>query len=191
MRTQTFSAALEPVKIPPREALERLSAKGGMLDDSLFKRAPWSMGPKVGYARLVVHDDNAIYSVKMFDTLRGLDPAVYFTAGKEGYLLSAADKSAGAREPIWSQRIPVRIAAMAATKGRLVTAGAPDVIDPKDPLGAFEGRKGGVLTMFDSASGEKQWEYTLASPPVFNGMAAADGRLYLAMQDGHVACFGE
>jgi outer membrane protein assembly factor BamB len=65
------------------------------------------------------------------------------------------------------------------------------VVDPKDPLGAFEGRKGGLLYAFDSASGEKLAEYALESPPVFNGAAAANRRLYIVQEDGAVACFGE
>ena len=64
-------------------------------------------------------------------------------------------------------------------------------MDPKDPLGAFEGRKGGLLYVFDAASGEKLAEHELPSPPVFNGAAAAAGRLYLAEEDGSLTCFGK
>jgi outer membrane protein assembly factor BamB len=79
---------------------------------------------------------------------------------------------------------------MVATDGLLFVAGPPDVVDPKDPLGAFEGRKGGVLLAIDRANGKGVWEYTLPAPPVFNGLAAAAGRLYVAMQGGTIACFG-
>jgi len=125
----------------------------------------------------------------MFDSLRGLDPKVYFTPGKEGYLLFAMDKATG--KQIWRRRVPVRINAMVATDDLLFVAGSPDVVEPKDPLGAFEGRKGGVLSVFDKTEGKKLWEYVLPSPPVFNGLVVANGRLYVAMQDGSVACFGK
>jgi hypothetical protein len=78
---------------------------------------------------------------------------------------------------------------MVATDDLLFVAGSPDVVEPKDPLGAFEGRKGGVLSACDKTDGESLWECVLPSPPVFNGLAAANGRLYVAMQDGSVACF--
>ncbi len=80
---------------------------------------------------------------------------------------------------------------MVLTADRLFVAGPPDVIDPKDPLGAFEGRKGGLLYTIDSASGEKLAEHTLPSPPVFNGAAAAHGRLYIADEHGNITCFGK
>jgi outer membrane protein assembly factor BamB len=125
----------------------------------------------------------------MFDSLRGLDPKVYFTPGKEGYLLFAMDKETGRQ--IWKKRIPVRVNAMVATDGFLFVGGFPDVVAPGDPLGAFEGRKGGVLSACDKTDGKTLWEYALPSPPVFNGLASANGRLYLATQDGSIACFNK
>ncbi len=80
---------------------------------------------------------------------------------------------------------------MVATEDLLFVAGLPDVVDPKDPLGAFEGRKGGVLSACDNTDGSTVWEYSRSAPPVFNGLAAAGGRLYVAMQDGSIACFGK
>jgi outer membrane protein assembly factor BamB len=189
MRDMAFNTNLEQQKPPARQADNRIHAKGGLLDDSYFKRTPWSFGPKDSYARLIVHDETAAYFIRMFDSLRGLDPKVYFTPGKEGYLLFAMDKGTG--KQIWKKRIPVRVNAMVATDRLLFVAGSPDVVDPGDPLGAFEGRKGGVLSACDKTDGTMLWEYKLSSPPVFNGMAAANGRLYVAMQDGSIACFSK
>ena len=39
-------------------------------------------------------------------------------------------------------------------------------------------------------SPEQLAEYRLDAPPVFDGLAAAGGQLYLATMDGKVACFG-
>ena len=85
----------------------------------------------------------------------------------------------------------MRIRAMVLAAGRLFVAGPPDVVPPKDPFGAFESRRGGLLYAIDAASGKKLTEHKLPSPPVFNGAAAARGRLYLADEDGSVACFGK
>jgi outer membrane protein assembly factor BamB len=189
MRDMAFNTKLEQQMPPPRQTSDRIHAKGGLLDDSYFKRIPWSFGPKSSYARLIVHDQTAAYFIRMFDSLRGLDPKVYFTPGKEGYLLFATDKETG--KQIWKKRIPVRVNAMVATEELLFVAGLPDVVDANDPLGAFEGRKGGMFSACDKTDGKTLWEYKLSSPPVFNGMAAANGRLYLATQDGSIACFAK
>jgi len=188
MREAVFDRQLEKPEGTARRRGDRVVARGGLLDDSYFKRMPWTFGPKGAYARLIVHDAEAAYLARMFDSLQGLDPKVYFTPGKQGYLLFAIDRQTG--EQSWSRRIRVRINAMAATEGPLFVAGPPDVVDPDDPLGAFEGRKGGVLVACDRADGTALWQTKLPAPPVFHGMAAAAGRLYVAMQDGSVACFG-
>jgi hypothetical protein len=79
---------------------------------------------------------------------------------------------------------------MVAADPFLIVAGPPDVVDEKDPLAAFEGRKKGVLAVVNASNGEKLTEYLLTSPPVFNGAAIANGRLFLTMEDGSIACFG-
>lgn len=188
MRESIFNRNLEEQKKPARKASSRVYSKAGLLDDSYFKRTPWTFGPQSAYARLIVHDEHSVYFVRMFDTLRGLDPTVYFTPGKKGYLLFAMDKKSG--KQTWAGRIPVRVRTMVSTGERLFTAGPPDVVDPKDPLGSFEGRKGAVLNVFDTLSGKKLAEYKLESLPVFDGMAATNGRLYLAMKNGRVLCLG-
>ena len=54
---------------------------------------------------------------------------------------------------------------------------------------AFEGRAGAVLWAVSASDGKKLAEYPLASPPIFDGMAAANARLYLATMGGKVRCF--
>ena len=163
-----------------------LYVPGGMLDGSYFKRIPWRMANDT--ARMLVHDKRSVYYVRMFDSLEGLNPDVYFTPGAKGYLLFAKGAEGGKRS--WAGRIPVRIRAMVVAGGRLFVAGPPDVLERDDPLGAFEGRKGGVLCAIDAQSGKKIAEHRLESPPVFNGAAAARGRLFLTLEDGSVVCFG-
>jgi len=105
-----------------------------------------------------------------------------------------ADKGVGfarSTPPKWSTWIPVRARAMVIAGETLVLAGPPDVLDPKDPLAAFEGRAGGVLWAISAKDGKRIAECKLASPPVFDGMSAADGRLYLATRDGKIVCMGK
>jgi hypothetical protein len=194
MRDIVFNLNLEQSNITRQNKTLRTRAIGGLLDDSYFKRAPWSLAratsktPSSGYARLIIHDKQSAYFVRMFDTLRGLDPTVYFTPGKKGYLLYAMDKHNGRQT--WAQRIPVRVRTMVSTNDLLFTAGPPDIVDTEDPLGAFEGRKGGLLNIFDKLTGRRLTQYKLDSPPVFNGAAVANGKLYISLEDGTLASYG-
>ncbi len=70
----------------------------------------------------------------------------------------------------------------------LFVAGVPDVVDPADPLASLEGRKGAQLQAYSAADGRKLAEYQLTSPPVFDGLIAAAGRLYWSTTDGKVMC---
>ena len=71
----------------------------------------------------------------------------------------------------------------------LLVSGVPDVIDPKDPLASFEGRKGASMIAMQAETGSKLGESKLDAPPVFDGLVAAGGRLYLAERAGRVLCF--
>jgi len=109
------------------------------------------------------------------------------TPGKQSYLLFAHDLQSV--NNVWQKRIAIRGRALVATAEQLCVAGPPDVIDPDDPLGAFEWRKGGVLRVVDNRDCRTLLERKLPSPRVFNGAAAARGRLYLALEDGSVMCW--
>ena len=108
----------------------------------------------------------------------------------------AVDKDKGtgftrARPPKWSVWVPIRVRAMVLAGATLFIAGPPDVLDPADPMAAFEGRKGALLRAVSAADGKKIAELKLDSPPTFDGMIAADKRLYLSTRDGRVLCMGE
>jgi hypothetical protein len=100
-------------------------------------------------------------------------------------------------EPLWKTHVPVRFTAMVLARHtygglvaqKLFAAGSPDIVDPKDPLAALEGRKGARLWVVSAGDGKKLAEYYLDSPPVFDGMAIIDGRLYLSLKNGKVLCF--
>jgi outer membrane protein assembly factor BamB len=181
MRTAAFGTDLEAARGAPEQRVP-----GGYLDDSYFKRIPWRYGND--YGRLLVHNREVMACMRQFDSLRGLDPTVFFTPGDRGYLLFA--RNANAEGTAWQRRIRVRIMAMALTKGHLAVAGPPDDIPQDDPLGPYEGRKGARLHVVDVATGEDTGVFDLAAPPVFNGIAAAVGRLYVVGEDGTVRCYG-
>ena len=71
----------------------------------------------------------------------------------------------------------------------LLVAGPPDTIDKNDPLGPFEGRGKALLRSFGAKDGKPQAEITLAAQPVFDGMIAANGKLYIAHTSGAISCW--
>jgi len=89
----------------------------------------------------------------------------------------------------WQEMIPLRVRAMVLAKDRLFAAGLPDQVDPKDPLAALEGRRGPFLQVFSTADGRLLNSLQLSSPPAFDGMSAAAGRLYMTTLDGKLICF--
>jgi len=64
------------------------------------------------------------------------------------------------------------------------------VVPEKDPYAAFEGRMGAKLWAVSPQDGAKLAERKLDSLPIFDGMSAANGRLYLTTQTGKVLCLG-
>ncbi len=191
-------------------------ATGGFLDDSWYNRTFWMYSPtwpgfhianygaKTG--QLLVVGPDRTYAVQAFP-YRNLQSPL-FTPGKEGYLLFAdandndpvlPDYTRGVPKgigftrkapPAWFKWVPVRIRAMTLAGKHLVIAGPPDVLDPKDPMGAFEGRKGAVLRVHAAGDGKMVSEMKLTAPPVFDGLIAAAGRIYIVTTDGKVTCMG-
>jgi outer membrane protein assembly factor BamB len=194
----------------------RLIATGGFLDDTWYDRTYWTYtarwpgfyyanaGPKAG--QILVFDESTTYGLHVFTERARLSPR--FTPGDKGYQLFADDndnepvlaptsidreKGPGysrAAPPKWSQPIPLRARAMVLAGDKLFLAGPPDVVPEDDPYAAFEGRRGAQLWCVAAVDGKKLAEHPLASLPVFDGLIAADGRLYLATVDGKLACFG-
>jgi hypothetical protein len=105
----------------------------------------------------------------------------------------------------WTKDLPLLARAMVLANGTLFVAGPADIVDEEetfkqigDPavqaklteqVAAWEGKKGGMLWAVSAASGEKLAEQPLEAPPVFDGMAAAGGRLYLTTCDGRLVSF--
>ena len=63
-------------------------------------------------------------------------------------------------------------------------------IGPAQISAALADQKGAALWAVSAADGKRLAELKLDSMPVWDGMAAARGRLYLATRSGKVLCFG-
>ena len=79
---------------------------------------------------------------------------------------------------------------MALAGDNLFAAGTPDLLDAGDPYAALEGRKGAKLWVLSRADGEKLGEYDLKQAPVLDGLAAANGCLYISTLQGRLLCMG-
>ncbi len=175
---------------------QHLFTTAGFLDSSWFNRTFWKMGRAQTTGQMVLGDGVA-YGVEPF-TSRSRD--VLFQPGRGAYRLRCistsapiADRTArrgrpGAAPLLWDQPVGIRITAMVRAGDTIFAAGSPDVVDPADPHAAWEGRKGGVLGAFSAADGSLIAEFDLPAPPVWDGMAAAGGRLVLSLSDGTVVC---
>ncbi len=103
---------------------------------------------------------------------------------------------------------PLFVNGMVLAGGNLFVAGPPNVADETKMLGflpgadddlnrdlqaqneAWLGKRGGMLWVVSAETGAKLAEYELESYPVFDGMSAAEGKLFMALKDGTVACYG-
>ena len=53
------------------------------------------------------------------------------------------------------------------------------------------GEVGGFLWALSAANGEPQAKRSLSSPPCLEGLAAAQRRIFISTEDGHVLCFAK
>jgi hypothetical protein len=101
--------------------------------------------------------------------------------------------AAGAtKEVLWSTPGDLQVRGMVlAGKGqdqRLFVAGAKgDWVTSQD---AYEGKLGSVLRVISVDDGKVVAEHNLLGLPIFDGMSAACGRVYVSLADGRVVCLG-
>jgi len=89
----------------------------------------------------------------------------------------------------WSVSIPLTGKAMMLAGDVLFVAGTPVAFPKNDLAKAYEGRMGGVIWAVSTEDGKKLAEYTLESPPVWDSLASAAGRLYVCTTDGRIRCY--
>jgi hypothetical protein len=94
----------------------------------------------------------------------------------------------------WSNHDPAIYAnAMVLTSETLFSAGPPAIRNEAtaDALGRWRGQAGGLIKCLARTDGRLLGTVKLASPPVFDGMAAAYGKLYICLADGSVVCLSK
>ncbi len=107
----------------------------------------------------------------------------------------------------WTEDLPLWVRALVLADGVLFVAGPPDLVDEEEAFrqinlppvqeqlaeqaAALAGQRGGLLRAVSAADGRLLGQWTLDAPPVFDGMAAADGRLYVTTTSGTIVCLGK
>ncbi|NIP53074.1 MAG: PQQ-binding-like beta-propeller repeat protein [Phycisphaerae bacterium] len=94
----------------------------------------------------------------------------------------------------WSKVVNMRPRAIVRA-GNLLLLGGMSTLSEKEnspeALAGFEGRGTGQLWLMSTRDGAKVNEITLEAPPTWDGMAVANGRLYVSKVDGTLECFSD
>jgi len=109
----------------------------------------------------------------------------------------------------WDRFVPIVARSMALAGKTVLVSGAPDMIDEeyaferlaaKDPAifkeldeqnEALEGHRGAKMWAVNVETGEQSAGLELTSPPVWDGITVAQGRVYVSTMDGKLQCFGK
>ena len=110
----------------------------------------------------------------------------------------------GQFETRWSVEMPVLVRAMVKAGDTIFAAGPKDIVDEESAFKAYDesatrenlknqaelftGKEGSVLWAVSADDGRKLQEINLDVLPVFDGMIAAGGELFMATADGKVVC---
>ena len=176
-----------------------LSAVGGFLDENLFDRVGWVLDYNL-IAKMMVYNDDFVFGMKWRDrhtfwhgNLFHLDKSSYTLFGRrrsQKRTVDPSDNSCSLQTP-WAVPVSARVTAMTLTGNVLFFAGEPSTGRPDEDASALLAENpGGLLGAIDPATGELLGEYRLQAAPVWDGMAAASGRLYISTKDGRLLSMG-
>ncbi len=203
-------------KLGDRMCGEHLMTTDGLLDTTWFNRTYWThsdrwpgyyftyRGPKSG--QILVFDDLFTYALKVYTKRVGHSPE--FRPG-ENYLLIAdrnttkpvldvmeigAEKGRGFSRtelPVWMEPVPIRAKGMVLAQDRLYLVGPPDLSPDQGAYESMIGKRGSLFRAVDSGDGKTLSELEMEQVPVFDGMIAAGGNLYITTMEGTLLCLGE
>jgi outer membrane protein assembly factor BamB len=215
LRQQAFKPDLSPLG-PEEVTRPHLIPSAGFLEAIPHHRTFWTIDTTIRYDLSVPqgnnpHGDLLVMDGSRFYEVRGYPPGRTYTFDPRpnGYTLFAGvyarpvkaetvttgknskKKISRSSSERWSCGVPLTGKAMALAANVLFVAGTAVAFPAEDLHQAYEGRMGGVLWAASAETGKKMAEYKLDAAPVWDGMAAADGRLFISTMDGKVLCLGD
>jgi outer membrane protein assembly factor BamB len=179
----------------------------------------WKVGNSAPSGRILSYDDDLVFGFGRSEYVggntgqwRGGEYYQLFSLDRHGTIPAVPPKDPKNRRDKgtpavlkyhWTQRVPLLVKSLVTTSDTVFVAGPPDVVKTEEQTGegalelinsqevldAWNGKKGGMLWAVSREDGSKRAAYQLDSPPVFDGMAAASGSLYLSTADGSVVCY--
>ena len=190
LRDMVFNA--KGVNVPEGEP--HLFTLTDFLDDSWPHRSYWIFGTQCSistgcsgrdknliFGRLIVFDESHIYGYgrKQVHWSNMLQDGPYRVFGM----------SRGENTKQWEKAVPLQIRAMVLAGKVLFVAGliAEEIDGPDGP----DESRGAALLALSASDGAELGRCSLDSIPVFDGMAAAYGQLYVSMKNGSLLCLGE
>jgi hypothetical protein len=168
-------------QVPERYLLAGAGGRGfGLLDGTMFIRTCWWTDGRAAGQMLVVRGART-WGVRCCPPHQ--TPTIHVK--RTPYELSAwafeQDTKPSEEDRGWTVKdIPVAVRAMVLAGETLFIAGPPDRLDAK----------GGLLWAYSAADGRRLAQMRLDSPPVWDGMAAVDGRLYISAKSRKLICLG-
>lgn len=199
------------------DRVPHLLSTSGLLDGSEIHRSHWVLGTgdfsrtpvaypwimnqlAVPYGLMLVFDDATVWGVQRGRSKKTRPGEYLLCAAKRpdpaAEESSLPDFQTRSSKPgigyLWTTELSMRPRAMIRAGDVLFVGGMTAEVDAgnaRAPLNvAFEGRAGGILHTVSAGAGEIVGQVPLESPPVWDGMAAAAGRLYISTADGKITC---
>ena len=139
-------------------------------------------GYNTPFGRLLVFDENTVWGVyghgetsQLFASdVRGFDEKM-----KKNF---PSEKGRSGPAKMWTQSLPLHPRAMLKAGGSLYIAGAENTEQLVSDV------PGGKLLVMSSSDGKQVSEFPLKSPPVFDGMATANNKLFISHKNGKLTC---
>ncbi|MFK8114674.1 MAG: PQQ-binding-like beta-propeller repeat protein [Rubripirellula sp.] len=135
--------------------------------------------------------------------------AIQFSAGKKRGGNNANKPGDSLVDPKWTQDVPIYVRGMVLGGSKLFIVGPPDIIDEEATFkqlaeddkevqtllaaqdDSLNGKDGAQLLSVNIDTGEIENRVQLKSLPAWDGLAGANGSLFLSTLDGTVMCFGQ
>ena len=160
--------------------------------------------------KILVFDEDKVYGFgrkpKFYRWTTPIEHQLFCAAKHPATVEQEGRKPSGRFQHTWTQDIPLLARAMVLAQDTLFFAGPADLVDEEQAMKqladpqmqerlreqeeAFAGKSGGSLWAVSAEGGQKLSELELRTIPVFDGMAAARGCLFLSGVNGEVMCFG-
>jgi len=215
MRFRNFDLSLKEIK-RPRPAT--MMTNTGLLEDCWGHRWNWDLGGGDTFGKLLAFNGETAYGVQTYYTFLKYDKSMQpdthsghlhqkysryapgqFPTGTRLFASANSNKqkitqqkrqrrTLAANTHKWNRKAPIQYRTMLLAGDLLFAAGWKD--SEKIFAGDPRSKNDSVLEVISTTDGRTLRQYPLDSEPVFDGMAAAYGRLYMATKNGKILCMG-